>query len=140
MSGNQVGWDWFALQLDNGHELMVYTIRDSDGQVDPYSRGTWIDPQGGSAALLAEDFSITVTDTWQSPHSGAEYPAGWTIEVPEEGISLLVEPLLADQELNLSYVYWEGAVRVSGEYNREPVSGRGYVELTGYAQSMQGQF
>jgi len=140
LSGEQVGWDWFALQLDNGYELMVYTIRDSDGRIDPYSRGIWIDPQGGSKSLTTGDFKIGVTSTWESPHSGAVYPSGWTVDVPGEGIRLQVRPLIPDQELNLSFIYWEGAVGVSGELNGEAVSGKGYVELTGYAQSMQGQF
>ena len=140
LSQDQVGWDWFALQLDNGYELMVYTIRNSQGKIDPYSRGIWIDSQGNSRALDARDFKIQISETWESPHSGAVYPSKWRIDVPSEGLSLDVEPLLDDQELNLNFIYWEGAVRVVGELNQGPVSGKGYVELTGYAQSMQGQF
>jgi predicted secreted hydrolase len=140
LSEGQVGWDWFALQLDNDSELMVYTIRQEDGSIDPYSRGTLILPDGELHHFNQSDFSITVTDTWRSPHSGAIYPAAWTIEVPSADIRLEVRPLLNDQELNLSFVYWEGAVEISGEHAGQKVTGRGYVELTGYAQSMQGQF
>ena len=140
LSQDQVGWDWFALQLDNGYELMVYTIRNSQGEIDPYSRGIWIDPQGNSRALNAGDFKIQINDTWESPHSGGVYPSNWRIDVPSEGLSLNVTPLLDDQELNLNFIYWEGAVKVAGEYDGIPVGGKGYVELTGYAQSMQGQF
>jgi predicted secreted hydrolase len=53
---------------------------------------------------------------------------------------LTITPLLADQEMNLSYSYWEGAVNVAGSMGGSPVSGSGYVELTGYAGSMQAQF
>jgi predicted secreted hydrolase len=140
LSEGQVGWDWFALQLDDGSELMVYTIRQEDGSIDPYSRGTLILPDGSVHHYQQTDFSIEVTNTWRSPHSKAEYPAGWTITVPSENIRLEVKPLLADQELNLSFVYWEGAVEVTGERSGQQVSGRGYVELTGYSKSMQGQF
>jgi predicted secreted hydrolase len=140
LSEGQVGWDWFALQLDDESELMVYTIRREDGSIDPYSRGTLILSNGELRHFNQYDFSITVTDTWRSPHSSALYPAGWVIEVPSADIRLEVRPLLNDQELNLSFVYWEGAVEISGEYAGQKVTGRGYVELTGYAQSMQGQF
>jgi predicted secreted hydrolase len=140
LSEGQVGWDWFALQLDDNSELMVYTIRQEDGSIDPFSRGTLILPDGELHHLQERDFTITITATWRSPHSGAEYPAGWTIEAPSQNVFLEVKPLLNDQELNLAYVYWEGAVEISGERAGKPVRGRGYVELTGYAQSMQGEF
>jgi predicted secreted hydrolase len=53
---------------------------------------------------------------------------------------LTIKPYLADQELNVSFIYWEGAVQISGQAGGKPVTGSGYVELTGYARSMQGQF
>jgi predicted secreted hydrolase len=51
-----------------------------------------------------------------------------------------VEPVMADQEHQLGYAYWEGAVTITAERNGETISGVGYVELTGYASSMQGEF
>ena len=68
------------------------------------------------------------------------YPARWTVTVPTADLTLEIEPYLADQELNLSYDYWKGAVRVSGERAGSTVSGSGYVEMTGYVGSMQGWF
>jgi predicted secreted hydrolase len=53
---------------------------------------------------------------------------------------LEIEPYLADQESTVSYSYWEGAVQVEGERAGQVVRGNGYVEMTGYAGSMQGQF
>ena len=83
---------------------------------------------------------LQVLDQWRSPESGATYPSGWRLRIPSEGIDLQVEPRLADQEMRLNFVYWEGAVAVSGESAGAPVEGSGYVELTGYKQSMQGVF
>lgn len=140
LSEDQAGWDWFALQLDNGSEIMVYTIRKSDGEIDPYSSGKIIYPDGSSLNLSVDQFEIQVLDTWQSPHSEAVYPAKWIISVPEEDIELSITPLIADQELNLSYVYWEGAVRITGIFSGVSVEGRGYVELTGYAGPFGGDF
>jgi len=140
LSAEQVGWDWFSLQMDDGSELMVFQIRRVDGSVDPFSSGTWI-PAGGTARHLdREAFSIAIEDTWRSPRSGGTYPSRWTIRVPAEGLVLEVEPHVADQELELSIVYWEGAVRVRGEIAGEVVAGQGYVEMTGYADSMRGRF
>jgi len=134
-----VGWDWFSIQLDDGSELMVYQLRREDGTVDPFSGGTYVDAAGNTTRLGHHDFVVKVNDTWHSPHSGATYPAQWTITVPSEDLILEVTPYLADQELDASFIYWEGAVKIVGEHAGNGVSGNGYVELTGYAQSMQGQ-
>ena len=140
LAPDQVGWDWFALQLDDGSELMVFQIRKADGSVDPFSSGTLVAPDGSTRHLSWDDFQIRVGDTWRSPRSGATYPVRWTVEVPAADLTLDLESYLADQELNLSYAYWEGAVRISGEQAGSAISGSGYVEMTGYASSMQGQF
>jgi len=140
LAADQVGWDWFSLQLDDGSELMLFQLRREDGSVDPFSSGTFIDPDGNTLPIRGDQFRIEVGDSWQSPHSGADYPARWTITVPAADLSLTLEPRLADQELNLSTVYWEGAVRAEGLRAGQPVRGDGYVEMTGYAGSMQGQF
>ena len=119
---------------------MVFQIRKADGSVDPFSSSTLIAPDGSARRLSRKDFRIRVDATWRSPRSGATYPARWTVTVPAVGLTLELEPYLSDQELNVSYAYWEGAVRISGERAGSAVSGSGYVEMTGYASSMQGQF
>lgn len=129
------GWDWYSAQLDDGTELMLY-------QVDPPMSAGLAD--GGSfveadATLrdLGPTFTITPTGKWTSSAFGRAYPMGWKIEVPARGISLVMEPVLEDQEFDgrrsIGVVYWEGAVRVSGTREGKPVAGRGYVELTNYA-------
>ena len=140
LSKDQVGWDWFSLQLSDGSELMVYVMRQSDGSADAYSSGIVIHPDGSTRRLTPMDYQITPQAYWKSPHSGAVYPAEWKVEVPSENIDLIVKPRLADQELRVSFTYWEGAVAISGSHAGQPVVGSGYVELTGYAKSMQGQF
>lgn len=139
LSPGQVGWDWFALQFDDGSELMVYVIRRSDGSVDRFSSGIFVAPDGAARPLSSQDFQISTEAVWRSPHSNGEYPSRWRIQVPSVGLDLRVQPQLADQELNVTVVYWEGSVRVSGEREGRPISGYGYVELTGYAGSLEGQ-
>ncbi len=140
LSEDQVGWDWFAFQLDNGSELMLFYLRRQDGSIDPFSSGTYITPDGTPLHLTLNDFTIEVLDTWRSPHSKAEYPSQWRVQVPIMNIDLEVNPYIPDQELNLTFTYWEGAVKIRGVQNGESILGNGYVELTGYSGAFAGDF
>jgi len=140
LSPGQVGWDWFSLQLDDGSELMVFQIRREDGSIDPYSSGTWVTSSRDTRALKLDEFKIQVLDTWRSPHTEALYPAEWTVQVSSLDLSLKIKPSMPDQEMDLSYAYWEGAVEITGTFEGESVSGSGYVEMTGYTDSMEGEF
>ncbi len=122
------GWDWFSIQLDDGREIMLYQLRKKDGSIDTHSAGTLIEKDGSTIALEASEFNIEVLSTWESPETGVTYPSKWQVSIPEYGIDLTVVPYQPNQELNLSFVYWEGAVSASGS----GTSGSGYVELTGY--------
>ncbi len=135
LAEGQVGWDWFALQLDDGWEMMIYRLRRTDGSADPLSDGVLIDPDGLRVPLeWGTDVFMDATGSWTSPIDGTVYPSGWRITVPERGWDLSVEPRLGAQELDVSFRYWEGAVSVSGNgEGGAGVEGRGYVELTGYA-------
>ncbi len=137
---DQVGWDWFSIQLNNEMEIMVFNLRKIDGTRDEYSSGTIILPSGETIPVKAADFEINVNSTWTSPESGAVYPARWQISIPEHQIQLQINPLIVNQEMRVSFTYWEGAVEISGTVGAKTVTGFGYVELTGYAHSMQGQF
>ena len=64
---DQVGWDWFSIQLDNQTELMLYLMRRKDGSVDPYSSGTLVSADGASKNLALKDFRIEVLERWKSP-------------------------------------------------------------------------
>ena len=139
LTGNAVGWDWFSMQLDNGAALMVYEIRTADGGVLPYVNGTVVWPDGTQQAVSEEDFVLTPTGQWTSERTGITYPSGWTLVFPDLAIDLTVTPLIADQEMDVSFVYWEGSTQISGTMRGEAVQGRGYAELTGYGAS-SGEF
>lgn len=132
LAADQVGWDWFALQLDDNSELMFYNIRGRDGVQGSRSAGTWVAADGTTRPLGSEDVRIRVLDAWNSP-LGGRYPGRWQIEVPAFGLKADIEPVMADQELSTTVRYWEGAVDVAGTRDGRSVRGRGYVELTGYA-------
>ena len=42
LQANQVGWDWFSIQLDDRRELMLYLLRQKDGSVTAESSGSLV--------------------------------------------------------------------------------------------------
>jgi predicted secreted hydrolase len=134
LGADQQGWDWFALDLDDGSALMFYALRDRDGRRDAHSAGTFVDAQGQVTPLRNDAVAIEVLRYWNSPRGG-RYPAQWRLSIPSLRLQLTATPLLADQELSTQPRYWEGAVEVKGERGAAPVRARGYVELVGYAQA-----
>lgn len=136
------GWDWFALQLDDHSELMLYVIRDAAG-VARLAIATLVDPDGRSHDIAEQVITVNFTSTWTSAESGATYPGSWRIALPDESMTLDVTPVMANQELDTrqstGVTYWEGQALVSGLRGTQTVRGRGYVELTGYAKARDGR-
>jgi len=131
--GDKVGWDWFALQLADGRDVMYYQLRRADGSTDRFSAGVLVAADGHARALRADDVRLEVLDTWASPRGGTRYPARWRLSVPSADLHLEVRPALADQELPGPVRYWEGAVRIRPVAPGGGPAGAGYVELVGYA-------
>jgi predicted secreted hydrolase len=144
LASNQVGWDWFSLHLSDGQDLMIYFLRRTDGTVEPTSSGTLVDAAGQLTHLRLPDIRVEVLDHWKSPKSGGMYPSHWRIRIPGSGINLLVHPLVAAQELitegSTGVIYWEGAVAGQGESSGKDVNCEGYIEMTGYAGTLDKLF
>jgi predicted secreted hydrolase len=144
MAEDKAGWDWFALHLSDGRDLMIYTLRKQDGTVEKESSGTLVHPDGASRHLRLVDVETTVLSYWKSDKSAGRYPAAWRIRVPGAAIDLSISPLVAGQELittgSRPITYWEGAVSGMGTSQGKEVTVKGYVELTGYAGTLGGIF
>ncbi|HJQ24980.1 MAG TPA: lipocalin-like domain-containing protein [Blastocatellia bacterium] len=136
------GWDWFSVQLDDGRELMLFEIRRRDGQIDPRSSGTLVDRDGRATHIRFGEFTLTSSDVWRSPVSGAEYPTAWTLDLPRFQLRLATRAAFAEQEMRTAestgVTYWEGSINVTGTAEGRPVAGRGYLEMTGYAGQNMG--
>jgi predicted secreted hydrolase len=136
LTEKQVGWDWFAIQLTNKRELMVYRMRQKDGSISPQSGGSLVLSTGDVLPLKHNDIQVEPLAEWKSKASGTTYPSEWKIKVPKYHLELHVEPKLANQELYFpeqkAYSYWEGACKVTGTQDKKPVNGNAYVELAGY--------
>jgi predicted secreted hydrolase len=135
------GWDWFAINLDDGTDIMLYVIRDPEG-VSRLMYGTLVEPGGSSRDLAGDDFTVETGARWRSPTSGADYPAAWSISIPGDDLTIDLRPTVADQELDtratIGVIYWEGSQVVSARRNGRDLRGQAYVELTGYADSTRG--
>lgn len=132
LGDEQSGWDWFALQLDDGRDLMFYRLRRRDGSPDPHSNGVLVAADGSVRHLGSQDVRLDSLGSWTSPETGDRYPARWRLRVPRADLDLTVTPRVADQEMRLSVRYWEGAVAVAGQAAGQPVAGQGYLEMTRY--------
>lgn len=132
LDDDQAGWDWFALQLDDGRELMFYRLRYRDGSMHPYSRGSLVLPDGSTRELTPALVTLTPESYWEAP-DGTRYPVAWRLAVPEEGLDLRVKAVLDDQAMDDAVRYWEGAVDVTGSH-----TGKGYLELSGYTPTREG--
>ena len=135
------GWDWFAVNLDDGTDITLSLVRDADGTY-PLIYGTVVHPSGTIEHLRRDAFRVTSTGSWTSPHSGATYPAGWSISIPSEDLTIDLTPTVAGQELDTrattGVIYWEGSQHVRarrGLGTGAELGGQAYVELTGYASA-----
>ena len=136
LSPGTLGWDWFSLQFDRGTALMLYVLRKEDGTISPTSAGTFISEDGTVKTLKSDDWQLEVLDTWKSPTSKGEYPSKWQLSIPKLDLTLTGKPMMANQELNLSTTYWEGAVEFDGQQQDKSVRAKGYVEMTGYTKGL----
>ncbi len=133
----QLGWDWLAIQLENGADLMLYRMRREDGTTDPFSSASLVETSGDVQHLSVTDYAMQPIDTWRSEQTDAVYPLHWKVEIPSLGYNFDIRPAFDDQEMTTNDTtgisYWEGAIEVLGESADGQVTGRGYMELTGYA-------
>ena len=133
LAKDEAGWDWFSVQLSDGTELMLYRMRLKNGRADPASSGTFTRKDGTVLYLKAEDFELTPLEWWRSGATRGNYPIRWQVKISRLKLSLEVSTPLKDQELALpSLDYWEGLIHATGSESGSPVTGHGYLELTGY--------
>ena len=130
------GWDWFALQLDDGRDLMLYRLRTEAGEASRFSAGVLVEPDGEYRVLSREDFEFEEIRRWRD-RRGVDWPVAWRIRLPAEGMEFDVRPAFDAQRWYATVGYWEGAVDVIDPADQRSL-GRGYLELSGYADRGDG--
>jgi predicted secreted hydrolase len=127
------GWDWFALQLDDERDLMIYRLRKPDGSASDLSAGALVGAHGQARILAASDFETRTRRIWRDA-DGVNWPLEWQLSVPGENLDLIIRPLFDDQVWHQSVRYWEGAVEILDASTNQHI-GRGFMELSGYAEA-----
>lgn len=136
MHPEAVGWDWIGMNLDDGSALTAFHLRRKDG-TGLWDGGSFRSPQGGLYVASQGETQFKAQRRWTSPVSGASYPVEWVVRTPADFYT--VRAVLDNQELDsrasTGAIYWEGLADLI-DSNGRPV-GRGYLEMTGYAQRLR---
>ena len=123
LTSDQSGWDWLSLHLNEGEKLMLFRLRQADG--NNYRSGNWILPAGKTEQLASAD--IEMTPTAFTEIEGRKIPVAWRIAIPRLALSIECSPLNAKSWMATSFRYWEGPISFRGSHG-----GVGYLEMTGY--------
>ncbi|HYF19838.1 MAG TPA: carotenoid 1,2-hydratase [Ramlibacter sp.] len=131
-----VGWDWIGMNLDDGNALTAFQLRRADGSA-LWDGGSFRTADGRTTIGAQGEHRFTALRRWTSPASKATYPVEWTVQAP--GGTYTVRALLDHQELDsrtsTGGIYWEGLSDLLDASGRRV--GRGYLEMTGYAQPLR---
>lgn len=123
LAPDQNGWDWLSLHFSTGDKLMLYRMRQTDGQ--HYGSGKWFARDGSTALLATSD--ITMTPQAATEIEGRKIPTAWRIAIPKLSLAIDCAPLNARSWMGTSFPYWEGPISFGGSH-----TGAGYLEMTGY--------
>ncbi|MGY2226017.1 lipocalin-like domain-containing protein [Pseudomonas gingeri] len=123
LAADQSGWDWFSLHLADGAKVMLFQVRQTDGQ--RYRAGTWISADGQAQALRGDE--IILTPGRIAEVAGRRLPVEWRLEIPGKQLRIDTRPLRDDAWMGTAFPYWEGPISFTGSQK-----GVGYLEMTGY--------
>jgi predicted secreted hydrolase len=119
-------YDWIALKLRDGIEVMLYQLSDPEGK-QIINTGTYIQ-DGQAEELKGEDFTARPSLNWPSPSTGIRYPIKWQIQIPQKRVDVVITPVIEggefDSRTTTYHAYWEGAVRATGSH-----PGVGFLEV-----------
>lgn len=126
-------WSWFGISLDDGRDFIFQRHWPERGGTQLASFVVVF--EGDGARPIEGGFSAEALRRWYSERSGTEYPVDWRLALPAMDLVLDVRALIDDQEIPVYGIggVWEGEVVVSGRQGDRVVSGRGRLELMGYA-------
>lgn len=124
LAANQQGWDWFALHLEDGSQVMLFRLRQQDGT--GFISGNWISPDGQGHPLTSDQVQLQPSSPMATLDSH-EAPTRWHVRIPGHGLDVQLRALNTNAWMKVTPPYWEGPVRLEGSH-----TGQGYLEMTGY--------
>ncbi len=134
------GWEWFALQLNDNTEIMLYLFFDflREKRITPaldimFSDGTSVNLNDSKM------FTLKKLDYWEVKNPGfigclqtifakSYFSSGWRLTIPRYDIDLTIIPIIKNQRIDQSS--WEGSCRVIGKHNGIKINSVSTVELT----------
>jgi predicted secreted hydrolase len=137
LHGDAVGWDWIGMNLDDGSALTAFRLRRQDGSA-LWDGGSFRSPRGGGLYTFSPgEVEFSPQRRWTSPLSQAAYPVEWMVRTPADFYT--VKAVIDNQELDsrssTGAIYWEGLSDLLDSNGKRV--GRGYLEMTGYAQRLR---
>jgi predicted secreted hydrolase len=123
LASDQTGWDWFSLHLNSGEKLMLFRLRQADG--NDYASGNWITSDGKSEPVHPDE--IKMTPMALTEIETRKLPTAWRIDIAARGLKIETIALNPRSWMGTSFPYWEGPISFSGSH-----TGVGYLEMTGY--------
>ncbi len=131
-----VGWDWIGMNLEDGSALTAFRLRRADGSA-LWDGGSWRAVGGEVQAFDAGRTVFTPVRYWVSPLSGTRYPVQWEVMCPagRYTVRALIDAQELDSRTSTGAIYWEGLSELVDA--RGQIVGRGYLEMTGYAQRLR---
>ncbi len=144
------GWEWFALQLNDNTEIMLYLFFDCiTGEIINPSLSIMFN-DGSSIYLNEKDFNLKHINLWKVPFdklirfllfpfSNCYFSSGWRLTIPKHKIYLNIIPIIKNQMVSIAS--WEGSCYIKGMHNDFNINTISTVELTHhYVYPRQMQF
>lgn len=131
---HDIAWNWVSLQLDNGSQLSAYDLFDVTNNNE--SAGKWaVYAKSKDETIHPTGFDFIPQEYWTSSRTFTKYPISWKLSLPEHGIDLNIKAVFEKQEfitLISEPAFWEGKILAEGTVNGKPVSGKGFIEISGF--------
>ncbi|CTQ49694.1 lipocalin-like domain-containing protein [Jannaschia donghaensis] len=121
LEGDQEGWDWFSLHLDDGTRLMAFALRGGEG----FHYASHIAPDGTLTPYYGDALDLAPLRT--ASVEGRDVPVDWRLALPAQDIDLTVRAVNDDSWQGTLFPYWEGPVTATGTH-----AATGFLEMTGY--------
>jgi predicted secreted hydrolase len=131
-----VGWDWIGMNLDDGSALTAFRLRRKDGS-PLWDGGSFRSPTAGLYIFGRGETDFSPQRRWTSAVSQAIYPVEWIVRTPADfyTVKAVIDNQELDSRASTGSIYWEGLSDLFDSNGKRV--GRGYLEMTGYAQRMR---
>ena len=134
LPGGPVAIDRFTLYLADGRTLLLNRTHRVDGSGTPRATGVLVAADGRARLLGRDEVELRPTAHRAGGLSGARYPVGWSLRLPDHGVEGAISPRGGDHEVAAWLRYWGGPVALRAPSAPRRAAGHGFMQLTGYGE------